>query len=112
MRYDKDHKPAYKPVKQADHTLVAVALRADQDAPDKPPSVVASGRAALAREILDIAFAHGVKVREDSDLAELLVQLDLDTPIPTEALLVVAEIMARVYKANEAVAPSPPPPSS
>ena len=34
------------------------------------------------------------------DLAELLATLDLDTPIPSEAIVAVAEILARVYEAN------------
>ncbi|MDP9128226.1 MAG: EscU/YscU/HrcU family type III secretion system export apparatus switch protein, partial [Pseudomonadota bacterium] len=54
----------------------------------------------LAEQILQIAFQKGVKVREDADLAELLVKLDLDTPIPSEAIVAVAEILARVYEAN------------
>jgi len=87
---------------------VAVALKADETNPDAPAQIVASGRGDMANKILDIAFRHGVKVREDQDLAELLVQLDLDTPIPSEAIVAVAEILAKVYEANEAaLAPNP-----
>jgi flagellar biosynthesis protein len=64
------------------------------------PRVVASGRGAMAEKILEIAFATGVKVREDRDLAELLAKLDLDSEIPTEALVAVAEILHYVYRAN------------
>jgi len=53
---------------------------------------------------LAMAFEKGVKVREDADLAELLAKLDLDTPIPSEAIIAVAEILAKVYEAN-AVSP-------
>jgi len=81
---------------------VAVAIQADEANPEAPARIVASGRGMVADQILDIAFRNGVKVREDQDLAELLVQLDLDTPIPSEAIIAVAEILAKVYEANEA----------
>ena len=64
------------------------------------PEVVASGKGHIAEQILQIAFANGVKVREDADMAELLTQLDIDSPIPLEAYAAVAEILAYVYKAN------------
>lgn len=64
------------------------------------PKVVATGRGKLAEDIVRLAFEAGVKVREDRDLAQLLVALDLDTEIPTEALEAVAEILAYVYQAN------------
>ena len=81
---------------------VAVAIQANPEQSEAPPSIVASGRGEIAEQILDIAFSHGIKVREDPSLAELLAQLDLDTPIPSEAIVVVAEILAKVYEANEA----------
>lgn len=80
---------------------VAVAIKGAREKPDKPAQIVASGRGKLADEILSIALEHGIKVREDQDLAELLVQLDLDTPIPSEAIVAVAEILAKVYEAND-----------
>ncbi len=85
---------------------VAVAIQANKEDPEAPPSLVASGRGEIAREILDIAFSYGIKVREDQPLAEMLAQLDLDTPIPSEAIVAVAEILAKVYEVNEAAAPA------
>ncbi len=64
------------------------------------PRVVASGRGAVAEQILELAFANGVKVREDGDLAQMLAAVEVDTEIPIEALVAVAEILARVYQAN------------
>ncbi|MEI6560255.1 MAG: EscU/YscU/HrcU family type III secretion system export apparatus switch protein [Rhodospirillaceae bacterium] len=64
------------------------------------PRVVASGRGAVAEQILELAFANGVKVREDADLAQMLAAVDVDQEIPLEALVAVAEILARVYQAN------------
>jgi len=108
MKTEKDHTPSYGPVKQSGKRSVAVAIAADESNPEAPPQIVASGRGALAEQILEIAFANGIKVREDCDLAELLVQLELDTPIPSEAIVIVAEILAKVYEANNAAACAAP----
>ena len=70
---------------------------------DAAPIVTASGKGAIAEQILQIAFANGIKVREDSDLVEILEKVDIDTPIPLEAFAAVAEILAYVYKANTAI---------
>lgn len=77
----------------------AVALK-DRSNLGKVPEVTAAGRGELARQILEIAFKNGVKVREDANLAELLAKFELDSPIPTEALMAVGEILAYVYQAN------------
>lgn len=49
---------------------------------------------------MQLAFNNGVKVREDAALAEMLTKIELDSPIPSEAFMAVAEIMSYVYKAN------------
>ncbi len=84
---------------KAERDPVAVALRYDPPR-DEAPRVVAKGRGEIARQILEIAFAQGVKVREDADLVELLNAVELDTEIPLEAFVAVAEILAYVYRAN------------
>jgi flagellar biosynthesis protein len=78
----------------------AVALSYRPEQGDEAPRVVASGKGELARQILDLAFAAGVKVREDADLVEILAAVDLDSPVPLEALMAVAEILTYVYRAN------------
>jgi flagellar biosynthesis protein len=80
---------------------VAVALRHDRGE-DAAPRVVASGRGHAAETILDIAFASGIKVREDADLAEMLQAVDIGSEIPLAAFAAVAEILARLYQANDA----------
>ncbi|MDE1148109.1 MAG: EscU/YscU/HrcU family type III secretion system export apparatus switch protein [Azospirillaceae bacterium] len=64
------------------------------------PRIVATGQGAVAEQILELAFANGVKVRQDADLAEILSVIDIDSEIPIEALAAVAEILAHVYRAN------------
>lgn len=67
--------------------------------------IIAKGKGYLAEQILDIAFKKGVKVRQDKDLADLLEQFDVDSPIPLEALSAVSEILDYVYKANQSMLP-------
>ncbi len=88
---------------------VAVALRYDL-ASERPPQVVAGGHGAIAEQILAIAFANGVKVREDADLAELLAAVDIDADIPVAAFAAVAEILVHVYRANGTLPPPAAPP--
>jgi flagellar biosynthesis protein len=68
--------------------------------------VVASGRGALADQILQIAFDRGVKVRSDADLAEILATIEVESEIPIEALAAVAEILSYVYRTQSTVTSS------
>ena len=81
---------------------VAVALEYDPGG-EYAPKVVAGGRGSIAEQILQIAFAQGVRVREDADLAEMLSVIDIDSEIPIEAFAAVAEILSYVYRANGVV---------
>ena len=86
------------PISQDPPPTVAVALE------DRPgvmtPTVTATGRGFVAEQILSIAFANGVKVREDADLVQILSAVDVDSEIPTEAMAAVSEVLAYVYRAN------------
>lgn len=78
----------------------AVALEYRPERGDDRPRITASGSGAVAEQILQCAFANGVKVREDADLVEILSLFEPDSPIPLEALAAVAEILAYVYRAE------------
>jgi flagellar biosynthesis protein len=81
---------------------VAVALRYDADGDDLP-RVVAKGHGAVAEQIIAVAKAHGVVVRRDRDLVEVLDRLDINAPIPVAAFAAVAEILAHLYRVNDAL---------
>ena len=83
-----------------DPKQVAVALHYNHGE-DKVPRVVASGRGAVAERILELAFAHGVKVREDADHAEILAAVEIGEQVPLAAFAAVAEILFYIYRANE-----------
>nr|WP_209779430.1 EscU/YscU/HrcU family type III secretion system export apparatus switch protein [Azospirillum agricola] len=71
------------------------------------PRIVATGKGTVAEQILELAFANGVKVREDADLVEVLSAIEVDSDIPVEAIAAVAEILAHVYRANGTLPPAP-----
>lgn len=75
----------------------AVALDFDPESRGTP-AVAASGKGALARRIVDLAFEHGVKVREDPDLVEMLMTLEIGDAIPAVAFAAIAEILVHVYR--------------
>ena len=78
---------------------VAVALH-QSEIPNRAPEVLASGRGSTAEQILEIAFSLGIKVREDSDLAQVLSAVNEKSEIPVEAFVAVAEILVYLYQAN------------
>lgn len=102
-RADQAAKRAAAPA-AAPKAQVAVALQYDPDRADAP-RVTASGKGKLAEQILNLAFANGVKVRTDPDLAQVLAAVEVDTVIPIEAFAAVAEILAYVYRANNQAVP-------
>lgn len=85
--------------KEKPERQIAVALK-DRTLERKVPEVIAAGRGVLAEKILQLAFDNDIKVKEDSALAEMLASVELDSPIPSEAFMAVAEILYYVYRAN------------
>lgn len=91
-------------IQKKDGRPVAVAIT-DAKSDDTLPVITAAGRGKIAEQILQLAFANGIRVRQDSALAEMLAALELDSPVPNEALVAVAEILSYVYRANGAPNP-------
>ncbi|MDH4320912.1 MAG: EscU/YscU/HrcU family type III secretion system export apparatus switch protein [Desulfobulbaceae bacterium] len=77
-----------------------VALRYDQEK-EAAPTVIAKGQGLRAEKILELAREHNIPIHEDSDLVEILSRLDLQSEIPPETYVVVAELLAFIYRANE-----------
>ena len=64
------------------------------------PEIIAAGRGKIAEKILELAYENGINVREDKVLTEMLATIEIDSPIPSEAFMAVAEILSYVYKAS------------
>ena len=77
----------------------AVALRYDK-LKDEAPKVTAKGQGKIAENIIAMALEHGVPVKDDPDLVEVLASLDINQEIPAEIYVAVAELLAFVYSAN------------
>ncbi len=84
----------------------AVALRYDSDS-RSAPDVVAKGKGEVAEKILKLAKEHGVPVREDKDLLQLLAVCDVGDEIPVELYTAVAELLAYLYGLNGELAVTP-----
>jgi flagellar biosynthesis protein len=69
---------------------------------DGAPRVVAKGRGILADTIIERARASGVYVHESRELLALLMQIDLDSHIPPQLYIAVAELLAWLYHLDEA----------
>jgi len=86
-------------IRKKPKNATAVAITTGKTS-DDAPRITAAGRGKIAEQILQLAFDNGIKVREDGALAEMLTTVELDSPIPSEAFLAVAEVLSYVYKAN------------
>jgi flagellar biosynthesis protein len=82
---------------------VAVALLYDADG-GALPFVTARGRGVIAARIVALAEEHGLPVRRDAELAQVLAALDVGRPIPAVAFAAVAEILAYLYGLDKAMA--------
>lgn len=91
----------FKPlnIKEKSPRQTAVAVK-DRTWEKKVPQVVAAGRGTIAEKILQLAFENDIKVKEDAPLAEMLAAVEIDSPIPSEAFMAIAEILYYVYRAN------------
>jgi flagellar biosynthesis protein len=67
----------------------------------KAPVVVAKGYGVAAKSIMREARENGLYVHQSPDLVKLLMQVDLDSQIPPQLYLAVAEIMAWILRLDE-----------
>jgi flagellar biosynthesis protein len=79
----------------------ALKYRPDRDA---APRVTARGSGLVAEKIIDLARLHGIPLKQDPALIQVLSQLDLNQEIPPAIYVVVAEVLAFVYSLNRGYA--------
>jgi flagellar biosynthesis protein len=78
----------------------AVALA--YDGGDGGPRIAAKGRGLVAEAIIARAREAGIYVHESPQLVALLMQVDLDSQIPQELYVAVAELLAWLYRLEQA----------
>lgn len=74
----------------------AIALSYQTD--DKAPRVVAKGYGVVAETIIARAREAGVYVHGSPTLVNLLMQVDLDSHIPPQLYVAIAELLAWLYQ--------------
>ena len=82
----------------------AVAIKYDREK-DAAPRLVGKGMGLMADKIIALAEEHGIPIQPNSDLVEILSRLKLNQEIPPEAYVLVAEILAFVYRTNQSYTP-------
>ncbi len=80
-----------------DERRKAAALTYDRGR-DAAPAIAAKGKGLVADRIIELAREHGVPIREDRDMVEILSTLPLYEEIPPELYQAVAEVLAFIYK--------------
>lgn len=80
----------------------AVALSYNEEI-DQAPKVVAKGSGLVAEQILTLARTHGVPVYQNKALISMLTAVELDREIPPELYKAVAEVLAYVYRVDQAL---------
>lgn len=67
---------------------------------DSAPRLIAKGKGVVADKILEVARRHGIPIREDRELVQMLASLDLYREVPPDLYKAVAEILAFIYSLN------------
>lgn len=81
----------------------AIAMRYDIEK-DSAPVILAAGRGEFAEDILKVAEEHKIPFFEDKGLADLLLKLDVNTQVPQELYILVAEVLAFIFRLDQMAA--------
>ncbi|AGW94944.1 EscU/YscU/HrcU family type III secretion system export apparatus switch protein [Cupriavidus sp. DF5525] len=76
---------------------------------DKAPRVVAKGYGVTAEAIIARAREAGVYIHDSPTLVNLLMQVDLDSNVPPQLYVAVAELLAWLYELESVTADAPAP---
>ena len=76
--------------------LQAIAIQYDKDS-KKAPTIVASGKGKIAKQILQLAEENDIPMVEDPKLSKLLSSLKIKSEIPPNLFKIVAEILAFIF---------------
>lgn len=85
----------------------AAALAYDPKGNDPAPRVIAKGYGMLAEMIVQRAKESGLYVHEAPEMVSLLMQVDLDSRIPPQLYLAVAELLAWLHRLESGAADAP-----
>ena len=78
----------------------AAALQYDRQQ-DNAPRVIASGKGILAEKIIKKAEEEDIPLKKNSDIIDILLNLNIGEEIPEELYEVIAEILSFIYLLEE-----------
>ncbi len=78
----------------------AAVIRYDQGI-DQVPTVVAHGKGAVAKQIIELAKENDIPMQEDPLLVENLIDMDLGDNIPPQLYSVIAEILLMIEEMEQ-----------
>jgi flagellar biosynthesis protein len=81
-------------------TQTAIALGGSSGT-QSVPKIVAQGQGDMAQKIIDWAEENGLAIEKDSDLAQVLINLNLGDSVPEEVFMAVAEILYYIFEVNK-----------
>jgi flagellar biosynthesis protein len=84
----------------------AVAMTYDLHQRIGAPTVVAKGYNETAQRILELARQAGIPVTESAELAQALMQVELDREIPPALYAAVAELLVWIWKLQQPAKPA------
>ena len=78
----------------------AIKYKANED---RAPKLVAKGKGLVADAIIEKARKHGIHIKEDKDLIEMLYPLDMYQEIPETLYKAIANILIELYQINKKI---------
>ncbi|MBM7555524.1 EscU/YscU/HrcU family type III secretion system export apparatus switch protein [Halanaerobacter jeridensis] len=68
---------------------------------DNAPNLVAKGTGELAKKIIAQAEENNIPIKEDEDIVQVLLKLELGADIPEELYQAVAEILSFIFEMED-----------
>lgn len=76
---------------------------------DSAPRVTAKGAGHLAQQIIELARQHNIPITQDTELTELLSQVELNEQVPPALYEAVAQVLVFAYQLSGKSLPKPNP---
>ena len=83
-------------MKAEDKINSVVALKYNHES-SSAPTVVASGKGDIAKQILALALEHEILIHQSPELLEVLIRLEIGDEIPEALYRAIAEVIAFAY---------------
>lgn len=74
---------------------------------DSAPKVSAKGSGFIAEQIIEIAKQHGIPIKQDAELTELLSQVELNQEIPPVLYEAIVQVLVFAYQVSGKPLPKP-----